>query len=65
MGTRIPPPPVRRLSPKYLSQVYVLGIVETGPIGSAKITLVGTAFAVTSQKLLTAYHDLLDDDEIC
>jgi hypothetical protein len=51
----------RRFSPPHLKEVYILGILS-GVSNAPTLELLGTAFAVSHSKLLTAAHVLFDDD---
>ena len=52
----------RRASPIFLKEVYILGIIS-GPSEAPILDLLGTTFAVSDRKLLTAAHVIYEDDE--
>lgn len=51
----------RRPSPIFLKEVYILGIIS-GPSEAPILDLLGTTFAVSDRKLLTAAHVIYEDD---
>jgi hypothetical protein len=54
---------VRRSSPAYLKEVYILGIRPSAQPNSVQcLELLGTTFAITTTTLLTACHVLRDEE---
>lgn len=49
---------VRPTSPPYMKEVYILGTVEI----SGRIEMAGTAFAITGRHVITAYHNIWEEE---